>query len=353
MPRFEHQGGALATALQSGIDASAVGFNLANPANWPTGAVNDFILTVDPGKVNEETIRCDSRSGSAIVVAASGRGFDGTSPSPHDSSAVVIHSGSALEYDEANAHIYDTSRHDHSQYLRVVDHNAAAHPASVLGTASVISAKIAAAALDTISHYAAGFSPVILQAGDPGAGAGANRLWFQTTKRVLLIRNAANTAWEVISVAGPGVDYTPALFNCDEGAGINIARYTRMGRLVVVNGFFRFVDPGATTSSSAIGVGLPVVAADLSATMPEQFYFHGAARGFDLPAGGTYASVGIIRAGDPGSPDVDFNRISLFATAGTGGWNNTIPFTWNGSTNDGFSWFAQYEAADAIDTAFQ
>jgi len=184
---------------------------------------------------------------------------------------------------------------------------------------------------------------------DPGASAGANRLWFNTTTRAFLVRNDTNTGWEVLAGTGPGINYIPAQFNFDTGAGANIARYTRVfGRHIVVNGYCNFANPGATTNADPFGVELPWPAADLAAELSGQFYFHGASRGFDLPAGGAYGAVGLINSGVIAAiPSND--RMSLMATAGVAAWNNLTPFTWDGGTDDGFTYFCEYEAEDAED----
>jgi hypothetical protein len=109
-----------------------------------------------------------------------------------------------------------------------------------------------------------------------------------------------------------------------------------------------FVDPGATTNANPFAIELPWPPADIGAEIGGlQFYYHGASRGFDLPAGGAYGAVGIIKGGTGGP--VSANTISLFATAGSAAWNNLTPFTWNGGEGDGFTYFFDYEAADAED----
>lgn len=184
---------------------------------------------------------------------------------------------------------------------------------------------------------------------DPGSSAGANRLWFNTTTRAFLVRNAANTGWEVLAGTGPGINYVPATYNFNVGAGENIARYTRVfGRHVVGNGMCTFVNPGATTNANPFGIELPWPAVDTSVEIGMQFYFHGAGRGFDLPAGGAYGAVGLVSSGTV-SAIPDRKRISLFATAGSPAWNNLTPFTWNGGEGDGFTYFYQYETEDAED----
>ena len=185
---------------------------------------------------------------------------------------------------------------------------------------------------------------------DPGASAGANRLWFNTVTRAFLVRNAANTSWEVLAGTGPGYQYEPALFNFNEGIGDNTARYTRVfGRQIVINGRITLQDPGAATNVNPFGVELPWPCVDLSAELGGgEFYFHGAGRAFDNSAGVAFGGIGLINSGAPaGIPSND--RLSLIATAGGPSWNNTTPFIWTGADNDGFTYFAQLETVDADD----
>lgn len=180
----------------------------------------------------------------------------------------------------------------------------------------------------------------------------AGDIWYNTTKGSKLLRNAANTQWEVLEVWGPGFQYTPTLFNCSVGAGTNTARYTRQGNVVIINGFLSFVNPGASTNGNPIGVGLPSGVTAKDVATGGQFYYHGAARAFDLPAGGAYAAVGLIRGGVDAGSGAAFDRLNLFATAGSPAWKDTVPFTWDGGTSDGFSWFAQFEPSSLVDANF-
>lgn len=195
---------------------------------------------------------------------------------------------------------------------------------------------------------------ILVTGTDPGA-VGANRLWLNTTaaKRSLLIRDASNANWEVIETFCPGINYTPTLSNFTVGGGYNIARYRRSGRTIVADGYIQF-GAGATTNASPFGISLPVAAADTSASFPsQQFYYHAAARGVDNPSV-TWAGVGVIGSGGllPPAPGNNRTTISFFATGGTNAWNNTIPFTWDGSAQDSFSWFCEFEAASAVDANF-
>lgn len=414
MARREYKGAAVPTRLTTGIGISDTAFTLNANTGWPTGGANgNFFVTLDPETPNEERVLVGAQA--AGVCSSVLRGQDNTSAKTHavgiDGS--VIHSSAAVDYDEANRHINVTTDDNHLQYMRTdgVRHDLTArHPGgtvvptaipvaigtglaegagtnlarsthvhtigagainssgmftagivnlAAIGTAavgsdelvndSVINTKIADAAIDDENFFSTGLSPIIVSATNPGA-VGANRIWFNTTaaKLALLRRNAGDTAWEVVSAFGPGINYTPTLTNFSVGAGSNVARYTRQGRTIVVHGWIK-MGTGATTDANPFFVSLPVNAVD---TTHAEFFFHGAARGFDLPGGGAYAAVGLVRGGTSNAGGTDFDRIGIFATAGSPAWNNVTPFTWNGPSQDGFSWFATYEAASAEDLNF-
>jgi hypothetical protein len=117
LQRLEHQGAAPVTGLASSINASATALTLVSGAGYPTGAVGPFVLAIDPGTGSEEKVLCSSRSGTAVVVTT--RGYDGTTATSHTSgTSNVAHVWTATEADDTNAHIYTTTRDDHTQYLR-------------------------------------------------------------------------------------------------------------------------------------------------------------------------------------------------------------------------------------------
>lgn len=91
--------------------------------NYPTGGVNgNFVVVIDRGNSLEEKILCSARSGDTFTIAASGRGYDGTSAATHADQAVVEHVVDADTLTEVNAHVNTTSRDDHTQYLNTTRH---------------------------------------------------------------------------------------------------------------------------------------------------------------------------------------------------------------------------------------
>lgn len=109
MARYEHTGAAPAETLTSGIDGDDMVFALAGGGSgYPTGTIGAFWLVLDPGTASEEHVLAVSRAGAAVTVATSGRGADGTLAVSHAAGAVVLHGFSAVEADQANAHVEAT-----------------------------------------------------------------------------------------------------------------------------------------------------------------------------------------------------------------------------------------------------
>jgi hypothetical protein len=112
--RREYSDGAVPTTLDGNIGSGDLGFNIAESTNWPTGGVNGrFIVTINREGTTEERIECDSRTGLAVTVNASGRGFGTTSAAAHTSGESVECTWSAVEADEANRHLNVPADDDH------------------------------------------------------------------------------------------------------------------------------------------------------------------------------------------------------------------------------------------------
>ena len=115
--RITRTGAAPPTGLAGGVSAAALSFSLTNASGYPTGTGGPFVLVLDPGTPLEEKVLCSSLSGVVVTVASSGRGWDGTSAAAHSGgTGNVAHVFTAAEADDANSHIYDYTRDDHSQY---------------------------------------------------------------------------------------------------------------------------------------------------------------------------------------------------------------------------------------------
>lgn len=100
MTRRSYTGAAAATTLSAPIGSADVVATLATTANLPT---SNFIITVDQGLVGEEKILVGTRSG--VALSGMTRAFDGTTAASHTAGAAVLHTLSAVDLDEANAHV--------------------------------------------------------------------------------------------------------------------------------------------------------------------------------------------------------------------------------------------------------
>ncbi|RMH67398.1 MAG: hypothetical protein D6683_17900, partial [Actinomyces sp.] len=150
MARREYAGGAVETTLGADITSSSTTLTVADGSTFPTGAVGPFVIDIDAGTASYEKLLVTSRTGNTLTLASSAdRGFDGTTATAHTANAKVRHVLAAVDLDEVNAHAFDTSRDDHTQYLTQARHDATTHTSAMLGTDSVTSAQIAAAAVGT------------------------------------------------------------------------------------------------------------------------------------------------------------------------------------------------------------
>jgi hypothetical protein len=100
MARREYKGAATPTTLSANINNSATSLTITDSTNWPTGS---FSLVIDPGLAGEEKILATSRSGTTVTLTT--RGYDNTSASTHTTGAVIYPVPTAVDFDEANAHV--------------------------------------------------------------------------------------------------------------------------------------------------------------------------------------------------------------------------------------------------------
>lgn len=258
-----------------------------------------------------------------------------------------IPAASASTITGANAEGSNSSfpRSDHNHAIGGTNHI----PGAALVDGSVTALQIATGAIANGGDLATGQRLYYTQASDPGA-VGADLLWWNTTTRTLLVRNAGNTAWEVLSGTSAWMTYTPAVFNITLGNGVRFGRYIRLGRIIVGNIFFWI---GTTTVfGTNIGFGLPANASDLDSFVgypgvaTNEFFSHGASRG-TLAAAGVYAAVGVVAQAGP-SKAVD--RVNFFATAGSAAWGAGVPGAWGNP--DRLSVFFEYEVANAEDANY-
>lgn len=159
MPLKEFTGNAPATRL-SGSLASGVTTTFSvitgGGTGYPTGATASFVVVVDRGTSLEEKILCSGRSGDVFTIAGSGRGYDDTTAQNHAAQAVVEHALDSATVEEANAHVNDDTRNDHSQYLRTYATGGdAASPEAVSQTTAAIGDDLIPAHADHVHVQAA------------------------------------------------------------------------------------------------------------------------------------------------------------------------------------------------------
>lgn len=133
LSRINHLGAAAQTTLNGSITAAATSATLTSGTGYPT---SNFVIKIDAGTSSEEKILVGARSGTAISSLT--RGYDGTTAASHSTGATVEHDLAAVVIDDANDHIYTTTRDDHTQYLRT-DGTRATTGAQTIGGALTVS----------------------------------------------------------------------------------------------------------------------------------------------------------------------------------------------------------------------
>lgn len=121
----QYLGAAATQALAAGITNSALSFTTSDSTGMPGGGTAPFVVVLELGTSKEEKVLVDSRSANTYTVNASGRGYDGTAAVAHNSGAPVQHCLDAVSIQEVNAHVNDTARDDHIQYLNTTRHDVA------------------------------------------------------------------------------------------------------------------------------------------------------------------------------------------------------------------------------------
>lgn len=144
MTRLHHVGGAVKTTITNTIAASgAVSIQITSATGWPDGSTAPFVVVVDAGTASIEKMLVASRAGTTLTVESGGRGYDGSSAQAHSIGANIWVVASAAAIDEANAHVNDTGRDDHTQYHTASRHAAVSHTTAMLADSSVTTAKLA------------------------------------------------------------------------------------------------------------------------------------------------------------------------------------------------------------------
>lgn len=111
----EFSGNAKPTSLSADITSASTSLSIADPTGWPTGSTAPFVATIDRGTASEEKVLVTSRSSNTLTGVV--RGYDGTTATAHLATATVEHTGSAVDFREANTHVNDITGDPHPQYL--------------------------------------------------------------------------------------------------------------------------------------------------------------------------------------------------------------------------------------------
>jgi microcystin-dependent protein len=136
MPRREIVGGAATAALIGGISNSDLSMTVTPFTGWPTGTFN-FVACIDRESETTpmEKVLCTARASGVITIGQ--RGYDGTSAVAHNSDAIVEHVISAETLSDVNAHAFDTTRDDHTQYNTPARHAATVHTGAMIDLAGI------------------------------------------------------------------------------------------------------------------------------------------------------------------------------------------------------------------------
>lgn len=110
---FNNTSPPLALQVDLAADAEETVVRVNSTTGYPAPP---FVIGIDRGTANEEVCLVTEMTATTFVVE---RGFDSIPRVHTASTSTVEHCGSMRDYMEANAHIFDTSRDDHTQYVKV------------------------------------------------------------------------------------------------------------------------------------------------------------------------------------------------------------------------------------------
>lgn len=227
LQRMNHAGAAVPTTLVNQLNPGDLSFVLAGTSGWPTGgAAGAFLVVIDAGSSSEEKVLCSAQTGGNVGVASGGRGFDGTSQFLHNAGAPVEHVVGAVEIDDANAHIYDTTRDDpsHSKYPLVSGarpftglqgFNAGINvtgPTGLTGAVTVTGNETVSGTSAAVSYAAAGLTGAVNASRYAGATAGG----APTTGTFAVgdfVIDRTGAIWICTAAGSPGTWVAPAAPN--------------------------------------------------------------------------------------------------------------------------------------------
>lgn len=103
MARRQFSNTATTATLTGGVAAADTSFTLTSFAGYPA---TPFTATISRGELDEEIVLITAVSSSTVTAT---RGYDGTSPKSHAAGASFVHTTIAKDFDEANAHVNQTT----------------------------------------------------------------------------------------------------------------------------------------------------------------------------------------------------------------------------------------------------
>jgi hypothetical protein len=268
MARKSYAGAASATTLTNSISATATSFSVVNASGYPAGS-DPFVVVIGRGTTSEEKMLITSVSGQSFTVTT--RGYDDTSAQSHSVGETVEHCIDAITIDEANAHVNDDSRDDHSQYLTTTRHRstdlhtfggafaAPANPAPIgtlVNTGSATGPSradhvhvIGTGAINDTAHFAAGIVQIGTAIATPAAPA--NVAAAAATGSATGAARADHVHALDAAVAGNGIALSSGVLAADvDGVGVEIS-----GGLIALKDSgvttARIADSGVTTAKIA------------------------------------------------------------------------------------------------------
>jgi hypothetical protein len=188
--RRSFAGGGANTTIPAGCDGSTLSITIADATGWPTGSGGDFYAVIDLGEATEEKVLVDTRSGTALTIAASGRGVDGTSGVVHAAGATIALCLTALDLDEANAHV--SGNHD------------PAHDAATISFTSggALAATDVGAAIDEVEALIPATTPNIAVGTYVGTG-GAREIALSFTPALVFVINETVSSTDFFAWLSP------------------------------------------------------------------------------------------------------------------------------------------------------
>ena len=381
----DHAGGAVDTTITATVTSSGLSFTLDDPTGWPSGgAAGPFHAIVSYDLAGKEKIEFQSRTGSALTVADTGkRGIDGTSAAEHAAGAKIRHCATAIDFQEANDHITNTGLDHHTQYHTAARHAAVVHTAAMIGadevgtseiaplavtsaelaSGAVTAGKIGVGGISAANQFASGVVDAAAIATDAVGSAEIGADQVGTSEIAPLAVTSAELAADSViagKIADGGVSATAELadsiitmakFSLESSVdfgpsmtltgvtlgtgGDKYARYWKLGRLVLMLAGFQLGTSGDVTAN--IQFSLPFAPLDRASgfTIPITGGFTaGTAR--DASASTRWSAVGTIRS--------DLDTATDYVVAGTGDpFDNNSPFDW--TNEDSFEVIIVYESA--------